>query len=187
MAVGQRPSQPHKASAPGWSARRWIILTVQVVFVGWLVYEVAGGLWQANAKVEFSVPHSLGDLALVSSEQGERAIHQFRQLHGKDVEMRDGYVANYSSARGEATLYVGQAENPAAAEELNERMRALIAQGNSPFKNLARREAQGRGLYQLDGLGADHFFYAVDDKVVWLSVTGGKAEEALISVLSAVK
>lgn len=170
----------------GWSRRRWLVLALQVAFVGWVVYMVGGGLWRLNADAKWSPPHELAGLPLAESTTGEEAVHEMMQLHGKDVALLDGYVAHYHGPGAEAVLYVGQAADAAAAASLNERMQALIARGNSPFRGLRALEVGGRRLFGVSGLGAEHYFYQVNDKVVWLQVAGTKPETALWAVLAKV-
>ncbi|MHB1006013.1 MAG: hypothetical protein ACYC3S_10270 [Chloroflexota bacterium] len=171
-----------------WLSRRAILIVAEAAFVVWVVYTVGGGLWQANARQPWSIPHALGDLELAGeAAQGQDAIAQMTELHGKDVELSDGYVAHYKGAGREAMLYVGQAQSVSAADVLTERMRERIAGGSSPFKGLTRQALEGRAVYKVTGLGGEHYFFSVGDKAVWLSVAGGKAESVLRSAMSVLK
>lgn len=187
MALGERAARRQAEGSKGWSKRRWFAVALQSLFVGWVVYQVGGGLWRLSAGAQWAVPHELAGLGLVESSSGEQAVHEMTKLHGKDVEVRDGYVARYRGQGAEVVLYVGQVADARAAADLSERMGALIAGGNGPFKGLRRVEAGGRSVYYGSGLGAEHYFYQVDDKVVWLQVAGMKPEAALSAVLANVR
>ncbi len=177
MQTGVRAGRPR---------RRWLVLALQIAFAAWLVYMVGGSLWQLNADAKWSPPHEVAGLSLTKTTTGEQAVHEMTQLHGKDVSLLDGYVAHYAGQGAEAVLYVGQAADVATAASLNERMVALIARGNSPFRGLREVEMDGRRLYGVSGLGAEHYFYQINDKIVWLQVAGTDPEAALRAVFAKV-
>lgn len=169
------------------SSRRWVVLALALGFGLWLFWMVGGELWRSSSARPWSVPYALGGLGIYgAATQGPEAVAQMARLHGKDVELKDGYVSHYRASGRDAVLYVGQAQSATAASDLTERMRALIARGGTPFQQLSQLTVDGRVIYRVVGLGAEHYFYTSDDKSIWLTVAGGGAEDVLRAALAEV-
>ncbi len=62
-----------------------------------------------------------------------------------------------------------------------------IGAGNPMFTNLQELSIANRTLYQVEGQGQAHFFYAVNDKIVWLAADPVYAPDALRSLWSLVE
>lgn len=133
------------------------------------------------------VPTKLGALSLTQMVTGLGALAEFTQLHGQGLELVGGYRADYGDASGKATLWVAQAKDSASAQSQLDAMAQKIERSNATFQNLQPLDISGRTLYQADGQGQKHFFYAVNDKVVWLAADANQAAEVLHSLWSAVK
>ncbi len=133
------------------------------------------------------IPEKLGALALTETKMGPDALAEFAQLHGKGFDLVSGYRANYANASAQATLWVGQAKDNNAAQAMVEQMAMKIGAGNQMFKDLQPLDIGGRMLYSVNGQGQENFFYAVNDKIVWVAVGPPQAFEALHSLWSAVK
>ncbi len=133
------------------------------------------------------VPEKLGALALTQTAMGASALVEFAQLHGKGFDLVGGYRASYAGASSQATLWVGQAKDGQAASAMVEQMATKIGAGNQIFKDLQPLDIGGRMLYSASGQGQEHFFYAVNDKIVWVAVDAAQAFDALHSLWSAIK
>jgi hypothetical protein len=102
--------------------RRGAVLLFQVVLVAGLGIGIWLGL-RGNVEVPpLAAPSHLGEMRLVGQVTGQQAVLQAQRLHGKDVGIIDGYVAEYRGDGEWMTLWVGQAESELAAQELMERM-----------------------------------------------------------------
>jgi hypothetical protein len=133
------------------------------------------------------VPTKLGALELTQTMMGADALAEFAQLHGKGFDLVSGYRANYSGEGKQATLWVGQANDSQTAEDMVEQMASKIGEGNAMFTNLQPMDIGGRMLYAVDGQGREHFFYASNDKIVWIALDPSQALEALHAIWSAIK
>lgn len=131
------------------------------------------------------IPAKLSTLSLTQTMTGTEALAEFAQLHGKGFDLVGGYMAHYG--KDQALLWVGQAKDDAAAQTLIEEMAQKIGPNNAMFKNLAPLDISGRTLYSATGQGQQHFFYAVNDKIVWLAASPEQAPDVLHSLWSAVK
>jgi hypothetical protein len=133
------------------------------------------------------IPEKLGALSLTNSVLGKDALNEFAQLHGEGFDLLGGYRADYAGAGSKATLWVGQAKDAAAAEKLVKQMADKIGAGNPMFTNLKELSISSRTMYQVEGQGQSHFFYASNDKIVWLAADPAYAPDALHSLWGAVK
>lgn len=133
------------------------------------------------------IPEKLGALALVNSELGKDALNEFAQLHGQGFDLVNGYRAEYASGESKATLWVGQAKDATAAQSMVQTMADKIAAGNPMFTDLQQLSISGRTIYEVKGQGQYHFFYATNDKIVWVATDPANAVEALHSIWGAVK
>ncbi len=131
------------------------------------------------------VPATLSTLALTQTMTGTEALAEFAQLHGQGFDLVGGYMAHYG--KDQALLWVGQAKDSAEAQKLLDEMATKIGPNNAMFQNLTTLDISGRTLYTAVGQGQQHFFYAVNDKIVWLAASPDQAPDVLHSLWSAVK
>jgi hypothetical protein len=131
------------------------------------------------------IPAQVGSLALTKMMTGADALAEFAQLHGKGFDLVGGYMAHYG--KDKVLLWVGQAKDDKAATDMVAQMAQKIGPDNAMFKDLNTLDIGGRTLYTAFGQGQEHFFYAVNDKIVWLAANPQQAADALHSLWSVVK
>ncbi len=141
----------------------------------------------AASATKDGIPTQLGAFALMQTKSDAAALADFAQMHGKGFELVGGYVAYYAGAGKESTLWVAQAKDASAASAMVEQMAQKIAAGNPVFANPQSLNISGRVIYQVDGMGQTHFYYAVNDKIVWIAVDAEQSFEGLHALWSAVK
>ncbi len=133
------------------------------------------------------IPLTLSTLALQDSQMGKDALDMLAQMHGEGFDLVNGYRASYANSTNKATLYVGQAKDAATATKLASDMAAKIGTGNPMFTDLVPLNISGRTIYQVTGQGQLHFFYAINDKLVWLAIDQANAADGLHSIWGAIK
>jgi hypothetical protein len=133
------------------------------------------------------VPEQIGTLTLKTWTRGKDALAEFEAMHGKSFDLKDGYRADYVDGSASATLWVGQAQSADAAQTLAQEMADQIKAGNPMFTNLQELSIANRTLYEVNGQGQLHFFYASNDKLVWLATDSDHAADALHSLWGAVQ
>lgn len=131
------------------------------------------------------IPAKAGSLAMTKTMTGTEALAEFAQLHGKGFDLLGGYMAHYG--KDEALLWVGQAKDDKAATDMVAQMAQKIGPDNAMFQDLNTLDISGRTLFSAVGQGQQHFFYAVNDKIVWLAANPQQAADALHSLWSVVK
>lgn len=166
------PSTTLRAGAPDASAAAKITPSANITIV------------PATLNKE-GVPSKAGSLGLTKTMTGTEALAEFAQLHGKELDLTSGYMAHYG--KDEALLWVGQAKDDKAATDMIAQMAQKIGPDNAMFQNLNPLDIGGRTLFSAVGQGQQHFFYAVNDKIVWLAANPQQAPDALHSLWSVVK
>ncbi|MBI2916965.1 MAG: hypothetical protein HYY01_03140 [Chloroflexi bacterium] len=164
--------------------RRGVLVLVVVLVLAFLAMFVYA--FQSTVLVRRAgIPEKVGELELVSKVEGEAAIAQVGRLHGTDIALKDAYIAKYAHSGLQLTAWVGKAEDTTAAAELLRRMVEGINRGGSPFSNLRQQRIEDQGVYQVDGPGGRHYFYASDNKVIWLTLEGTGYQTLLPIAVSA--
>jgi len=136
------------------------------------------------AKAPLVPPESLASLRLSNVVTGPQALQEFAQLHGRDFDLLNGYVAHYGDS---AILWVGQARDVTIAFALVEQMTQRINEGRSPFSLPQKMQVATRTIYATVGLGQQHYYFQANEKVVWLAVDAAKASEVLHAALSTIR
>ncbi|MFQ6015061.1 MAG: hypothetical protein ACE5NP_06430 [Anaerolineae bacterium] len=124
-------------------------------------------------RLPLTPPDELAGLALTDSITGDEALIEIAKMHGKGFPLLDGYVAQYGNDQDQVTVWVGRAKDSIAAQSLLVQMTERLREGNSPFSHLQQLTVGDEVVYSLVGLGQQHYYYQVADKVVWLAVRGG--------------
>ena len=132
------------------------------------------------------LPKELAGLELIEEQIGTEALNEVSQLHGKEFKLASGAVGIYKSAINseQITLWVTGALDKKAASSLVRAMSTKISEGNSPFRPTVEREIGERIIYELEGMGAKHFYYQSGVLVVWLAADPKLAEQALLDSLN---
>lgn len=141
--------------------------------------------------IQVTIPPVLGGLPLVETVTGDEGLAQVSQLHGKDIDLARGFLAQYAGNGAGATMWVGWAESKAAAQALTDRMTAKIGADHPIFQNFQVLTMGGRTLYVATGQGqhpqeADtlqHYYFRSGAAVVWVAVDSTAAQEVVHDAL----
>ena len=129
-----------------------------------------------------AIPDQAAGLRLTSISSGKQALREIAQLHGKQFPLVSGFVGRYGD-NNQAIIWVAEAADKAAAEEIIQAMRERIAAGNSPFTPSGELQNGGRPIFTLDGLGQTHFYFQSGKQIVWTAVDATLYEKALQQIL----
>ena len=168
------PQQPVVAKKRG-KAGKWIMLTFSIIFVVVIAVSwIATDQDRATSHSSEHVPQNLGQLELVGNVTGEQARAAIGKMHGKGIEMVDGYIAEYSHNQSRVTVWVAEAPSEPDAFSLLKQMVDRIGAGNQAFRNLRAISVGDKEVFTADGSGGQHYFYAKDNKVIWLAIQGAE-------------
>jgi len=91
--------------------------------------------------------------------------------------MTSGVIAIYGDSA--ATVWVSSSAQNVIAAQMMQAMTKKIAENRSPFTSTRTRQLKGRRVYELSGMGQQHFYFQSGKLVVWLTVDKAIAEKAL--------
>lgn len=146
-----------------------------------LVLVLAALIWLAVDWDVGKLPARLAGLPLSEQLAGRPALAEIGRLHGQDFALVDGIVARYGDSA--ATVWMSSARTPALAAEQVEAMTGRIGEGGSPFTPLGRDEVEGVTAYALTGMGQRHYYFQLEQRVVWLAINAELADQGLAELI----
>jgi len=133
------------------------------------------------------LPETIGQFELAGSMKGEQAKQSVSALHrGIKMDVEEAEIGEYFSGNNKAKLWISRSRSEAEAKLLFGRMTAEISKGTSPFGMPQETTIKGIKLEELEGMGQKHYYYQVNDEVVWLSVDASLGKETIDDLIEKV-
>ena len=128
------------------------------------------------------LPGDIAGMSLSGQVLGAPALAELSWMHGQDFQLNRGAVGSYGMGN-EITLYVAGTPLRYTAARMISDMRDKIKQAETSFTPLGEREHGRRRIYELVGMGQQHFYFRSGNLVIWLAVAGEDAELVLQEAL----
>jgi hypothetical protein len=158
-----------------------LLISFGIVFIllalGYAVYQQR--ISQINPA---PLPEELAGLPLRDKNFGSPALTELSWMHGQEFQLNQGAVGIYGSS-GEITLYVAGTPLSFMAGRMISDMRDKIAGADTPFTPVAERDYGLRTVYELVGMGQQHYYFRSGNLVIWLAVHEQDAELAFQQAL----
>ena len=122
------------------------------------------------------LPKKLGGLNLSGVIQGKEAAVIISRMHGKTLENCENIIAHYGNGNAKNILYVSVYENAEHAKTSLMKMAMKIAAGSTVFKPLTHGEMGAGVHFETEGMRYKHYFYRVDNILIWWQVEPDMAE-----------
>ncbi|NOZ59121.1 MAG: hypothetical protein GXO66_06055 [Euryarchaeota archaeon] len=111
------------------------------------------------------------NFTLASLRGGDEALKELRELHrgSSALQLQDAVIAEYMTRDGRLVkVWVGVAANRSAAERMVQQMRAKLGASGmfAPAGSLSVADTE---VFKARGMGGRHYFYARENRVVWIS------------------
>jgi hypothetical protein len=155
-----------------------------IIAVGVLLFIASTGYWvYADALPQIkpiSVPEAVAGVRLTQKISGADAVTEVGLVHGKDLPMTSGIIAIYGN--NFATVWVSSSAQSTIAAQMVQTMTKKIAEGRSPFTSPKIRPLKGRVVYELSGMGQQHFYFQSGKLVIWLTADKAIAEKAIVEI-----
>jgi len=140
------------------------------------VIAITGLLYQQTQKNTYGMfPEKLGDMNIVLYRDGDVAMNEVKGLHGNNpgVIIENAYIANYrSTPASKAKFWVSESKTNEEAAFLLESMNRGVGK-TGMFSESTSMNIEGIAVYFVSGkpeLGLYHYFYAKDNKVIWIQI-----------------
>jgi len=165
-------------------ARRWIpliLISLGLIIVG---LGLGYGFYLRSLEIIAPVPlpDELAGLPLFREVSGPSALAELSMMHRQGFPLNKASVGSYGS-QSEITVWVAGTPMRFMAGGLLTAMKDTIARGDSPFSPLGELKIEDRTVYELEGMGQQHYYFRSKDLIVWLAVDESLAEEVLDWVL----
>jgi len=121
-------------------------------------------------------PKYLGELSLFKVILNEEATSVVNKMHGKKLDECENFIAYYGSNNSKNILYVSVYENAEKAETNLKNMSTKMASGSSVFSPLTHSKMGDNVHFETEGMGLKHYFYRVDNILIWWQVEHDKTE-----------
>ena len=122
------------------------------------------------------LPKKLGDLSLVEVVQNKKATVIINKMHGKKLDDCKNIIAVYGDYHSKNILYVSVYDNAEKAKTNIKRMAGKMADGSSVFSPIKQSKVENNVYFETDGMGFKHYFYRVDNILIWWQVKPDKSE-----------
>jgi hypothetical protein len=144
--------------------------------------------WQFLFAVEnpdkAALPETIAGLSLSQASYGPEAVAEVTRLHNKSFPLSSGAAAMYGRPGEMVMLWVtGTPAQPLAAKMILD-MNTAIEKAESPFTPVGVRAMSDRAVYELVGMGQQHFYFKSAALVIWLAADEPLAETALAEALN---
>ncbi len=130
------------------------------------------------------LPKKLGGLSLSKVVQNEEATKIINKMHGKNLAVSDNYIAHYGSSSSRNTLFVSFYENAEKAKTELRSMATKMVKGTQVFAPLTFDKMGDSVHFQTEGMGHKHYFYRIDNMLIWWQVEPDKAEATYNDLLN---
>lgn len=127
------------------------------------------------------LPNQIAGVPLTDSQQGTDAIAVITNLHGQEFPVDYGAVGVYGNR--EITVWIAGAASESIARQMTDAMQQKIAEGKSPFTPTGEIQDGTRKIYALEGMEQQHYYFQLQNLVIWLAVDPAIADEALQQIL----
>ncbi len=122
------------------------------------------------------LPQKLGDLNLTKVIQNKKAAVIINKMHGKNLDDCKNIIAYYGNNHSKNILYVSVYENAEKAKTNLKSMAMKMADGSSVFSPLTHSKMGDSVHFETEGMGLKHYFYRIDNILIWWQVEPDKAE-----------
>ncbi|MBC8434447.1 MAG: hypothetical protein H8D96_21270 [Desulfobacterales bacterium] len=130
------------------------------------------------------LPKKLGGLSLSKVIENEEATKIINKMHGKTLAASDNYIAHYGSSSSRNSLYVSFYENDEKAKTELMSMAKKMAKGTKVFAPLTFDKMGDSVHFQTEGMGHKHYFYRIDNMLIWWQVEPDKAQATYNDLLN---
>lgn len=123
-----------------------------------------------ETKKAFGIPNQIGSYSLTTKMEGDEAIQHISQLHGKDIQIKNGYILEYQNDNQEfSVVWISESTSENEAKKLFNKMNKLMDQSKM-YSDHQIIEVDGSTIQYVFGMDMDNYYYQKGSQVIWISV-----------------
>lgn len=143
-----------------------------------------------SAALAGEFPGEMAGLKLLQEARGEEAKKLIYNLHGKNLDLHQGFVLRYGNpvdTSATATIWISRSKEDDRAAALFERMVERIRAGAGPYGHFKELTVKEKRVVSLFGNERRHFIYRQGKDLLWIEVDYSLAEAFLEEALEKLK
>lgn len=135
-----------------------------------------------SPREESPLPDRILHLERTEVISGDAAAEIINHLHQKEVTPAVNYVGRYRGEGYSATYYLSLYDSSDEARAELDAMVASMEMGGHVFDHIRKRNVKGHDVWMALGMGQAHYFFAENNRLVWLAIDVPVAEDAIESL-----
>lgn len=136
-----------------------------------------------DPETEKLFPSQVAEMNRIEVIAGEQALNSVSMLHGKDIPMKQAYVATYQGqGNQEMTLWYSETNNPQDAQLLFQSMDEKMPNSEA-FKDYKTVKLDNQDYKFVTGMGQDHYYWLIGNRVLWIAVQGSDSLKVLKEII----
>ena len=149
--------------------------------IAWFLLTIPGCTVLDNTAGD--LPKNLGNLTLSKVIQGSQADGILHKMHGKELGASLNFIGYYGKEDTGNILYLSIYKDDESAKADLMKMAMKMAGGTRVFAPLTFDEMGDSVRFRTEGMGFTHYFYRIDNILIWWQVAPEKAESTLTALL----
>lgn len=142
----------------------------RIFIIFFCLLAVAVGLSYCKKKTRpLPFPKNIAGLSLTTYSEGQNAIKDINKLHGKEIQIKDGYVLTYKGNDKKATIWVSDSGSRGEADLLLSQMAQRLKNDSKLFAHYLETEIKKSKIYSVVGMGQKHFFFQKGIRLFWIA------------------
>lgn len=128
------------------------------------------------------VPQQIATLPRMELVSGPEAIRQIAMMHGKSIDLAEGYIASYRHGEKEITLWVSVSTSAEAAAALFRQMDEKMP-ASQVFRGRQELDIEGQQVIRVEGMGQEHYYWVKGKSNYWVAVSGIDGKEVVQEII----
>lgn len=136
-----------------------------------------------DPETEKLFPSQVAEMNRIEVIAGEQALNSVSMLHGKDIPMKQAYVATYQGqGNQQMTVWYSETNNSQDAQLLFQSMDDKMPNSEA-FKDYKTVKLDNQDYKFVTGMGQDHYYWLIGNRVLWLAVQGSDSLKVLKEII----
>lgn len=131
---------------------------------------------------ESSFPQTLAGMNLAQVSSGDQAMGMISQLHGTNITIKQGFIAQYMGSASQMTVWVSESNTEAEAIQLMDIMDKKMP-ASKAFTGRKEVATDTTKVIYVYGMNMDNYYWQKGTKVYWIAVGGGDSQQVLKEVM----
>ncbi|HVJ47682.1 hypothetical protein [Desulfitobacterium sp.] len=128
-------------------------------------------------------PAKVSEMNRIELIAGEQALKSVSMLHGKDIPLKQAYVANYQGqGNKKMTIWYSETNNLQDAQLLFQAMDQKMPNSDA-FKDYKTIKLKDQEYKFITGMGQEHYYWLKGNRVLWIAVQGSDSLKVLKEII----